>query len=254
MDELESTRTKQVDELTPLKRDLSVFNKLELSRPPVGVKFLWGRPEGIERLGKTLALCEMVTEAQKGTVFYADYENHECVGPYPLGMCDVDTFSWRGPIGPTSECLDHARANVQIYEQNPRLERGTCNYLVFAPLDKLTFDPDGLVFYGTQRQMEIIMRSMTWTTGQLYESKSSSVMGCAWTLVYPYLSQKINFQPRSFTFGHISRVVGEDGDIIVSVPWTALPTMVENLNAMNFVLPSYTTEFDNWGTPTDKKQ
>ena len=35
-----------MSELTPLTRDLSVFNKLELEKPPVGVKFLFGEPEG----------------------------------------------------------------------------------------------------------------------------------------------------------------------------------------------------------------
>ena len=70
--------------------------------------------------------------------------------------------------------------------------------------------------------------------------------------MYPYLSQKVDFQVRSFTFGHISRVVGHDGDIIVSVPWTSLPTMVENLSTMKFVLPSYTEQYDNWGSPTEK--
>jgi hypothetical protein len=31
-----------MNELTPLTRDLSAFNKLELEKPPVGVKFLFG--------------------------------------------------------------------------------------------------------------------------------------------------------------------------------------------------------------------
>lgn len=35
-----------VNEMVPLERDLSVFGKLELAKPPVGVKFLFGQPEG----------------------------------------------------------------------------------------------------------------------------------------------------------------------------------------------------------------
>jgi len=252
MEELDTTKTNPVNEMTPLTRDLSIFNKLELAVPPVGVKFLYAQPQGVKRLGKKLPLCRMIIEAQKGEVFYADFDNHDCVGPYPLGMCDVDPFSWSGQIGPTIDCFDQARANVQIYQNNPRLVRGTCNFQAFAPLDKLEFDPDVLVIYGTQRQMEIVLRSMTWTTGQLYEGKQSSVMGCAWEIVYPYISQKINYLVRSFMFGHVAENVGNDGDIIVSVPWTSLPTMVENLNKMKFVLPSYTDEVDNWGNPREK--
>jgi hypothetical protein len=46
-----------MSELTPLTRYLSIFNKLELEKPPVGVKFLFEEPAGIPRLGRTLGLC-----------------------------------------------------------------------------------------------------------------------------------------------------------------------------------------------------
>ena len=39
-----------VNELTPLERDLLVFRKLELAKPPVGVKFLFAKPEWLPRL------------------------------------------------------------------------------------------------------------------------------------------------------------------------------------------------------------
>ncbi len=58
-----------MSELTPLARDLSIFNKLELEKPPVGVKFLFGEPDGLSRLERTLGLCEMVAEAQAGRAF-----------------------------------------------------------------------------------------------------------------------------------------------------------------------------------------
>ena len=56
----------------PLERDLSIFQKLNLDKQPVGVKFLYAKPEGVARLDKTLGLCEMISEAQTGKVFYAD--------------------------------------------------------------------------------------------------------------------------------------------------------------------------------------
>ena len=33
--------------------------------------------------------------------------------------------------------------------------------------------------------------------------------------------------------------MGTEGNVTVSVPWDALPTMVENLKEMPFVLPAY---------------
>jgi hypothetical protein len=94
--------------------------------------------------------------------------------------------------------------------------------------------------------MEIVLRSMSYTTGQMYESKGTPVMGCAWTLVYPYLSGKINFSVAGLTFGHIAREIGNEGTVGVSIPWDCLPTMIENLNEMKWVLPAYTDGKDNY--------
>lgn len=240
------------DEMVPLERDLSVFAKLGLPKPPVGVKFLFKEPKGLPRLDRKLGLCEMVTEAQTGKAFYAGLEDHECAGPVPLGMVKLEPFYFSGQIGPCLEVFKEARANRRIYEVLPRLGAGTCNYTAFAPLDKLTFNPDVLVLTGRARQMEIVLRSMSWTTGQMYESKGTPVIGCAWTLVYPYLTGKINFSVTGLTFGHIAREVGTEGDVTVSVPWDCLPTMVENLQQMKWVLPAYEDGRDNYSDRFDR--
>ena len=103
-----------------------------------------------------------------------------------------------------------------------------------------------LVLSGPVRKMEIVLRSFSYTTGAMYESRSTPVLGCAWTFVYPYLSGKINFGVSGLTFGHIAREVGTEGDVNVSIPWDCLPTMIENLKDMKWVLPSYTEGRDNY--------
>ncbi len=241
-----------MDEMVPLECDLSVFHRLGLAKPPVGVKFLFAKPDGVERLERKLGLCEMIPEAQKGRVFYAGFEEHECAGPVPLGMMEMEPFYHSGQIGPCLEVFKEARANRRVYEVLPTLTKGTCNYTVFAPLDKLTFNPDVLVLNGTVRQMEIVLRSHSWTTGRMYESKSTPVMGCAWTLVYPYLSGNINFSVTGITFGHIAREVGTEGEVVVSLPWDVLLTVVDNLDTMNYVLPSYEDGRDNYSKRFDR--
>jgi uncharacterized protein (DUF169 family) len=114
-----------VDEMTPLDRDLSVFQKLELDKQPVGVKFLFAEPQGMARLDKKLGLCEMIPEAQTGRVFYAGLEDHVCAGPVPLGMVELDPFYNSGQIGPCLEVFKEARANRRIYEILPTLKKGT---------------------------------------------------------------------------------------------------------------------------------
>jgi uncharacterized protein (DUF169 family) len=231
--------TVQVNEMPALDRDLSIFKELQLEKQPVGVKFLYSQPEGIPRLEKTLALCEMVHEAQPGKIFYADLDNHECAGPIPLGMVDIEPFFSSGQVGVQLEGFGEARACRRIYEDLPTLKRGTCNYTVFASLDKLTFNPDILMLEGSVRQMEIVLRSMSYTTGRKYESRITPVLGCAWTMIYPYLSGKINYYVTGLIGGQIAHHVGTEGNVVVSIPWDCLPTMVENLAKMNWVPAPY---------------
>ena len=77
----------------PLQTDLSAFSRLGLERPPVGVKYLFFRPEGMEQLPveKSLSFCEMLKEAQFAEKpFYFGRENNEtCVGKILLGMADM---------------------------------------------------------------------------------------------------------------------------------------------------------------------
>jgi hypothetical protein len=58
--------------MKPLQTDLSIYQKFNFEKPPVGVKYLFHKPEGIEPLVKSLALCEMLKEAhQREAPFYS---------------------------------------------------------------------------------------------------------------------------------------------------------------------------------------
>jgi len=51
--------------MRPLQTDLSIYNKFDFEKPPVGVKFLFDKPERIARLDKKLGFCEMLKEAHR---------------------------------------------------------------------------------------------------------------------------------------------------------------------------------------------
>jgi hypothetical protein len=93
--------------MIPLKQDLSIFSRFQFEIPPVGVKFLFFRPEGVEPLSmdRHLSFCEMLTQAQQTrTPFYFSKENTEtCVGKILLGMEDMEPFAESGQIGPRLE-------------------------------------------------------------------------------------------------------------------------------------------------------
>lgn len=228
-------------EISPLKTDLSILNKLGLEQQPIGMKFLFNQPEGVPKLNGGVPMCLMPEETRKNGPFYADKDNFVCAEPLFLGLANDDPFSNVGLIGTKCglDIFEEARANRRIYDVLPRLKNGTCNYLLFAPLDQLEFDPDVLTIVGTAKQIEIIMRAYTYSTGFMYESKTTPVIGCSWTFAYPYISGKLNYITQGICFGHNARSVSKAGNITVSIPFNLISLIIENLHQMTWELAAY---------------
>jgi len=227
--------------MRPLQTDLSIFKKFEFEKPPVGVKFLYFKPEGVQQLDKSLAFCEMIKEAQqRGSPFYFAEENEDCFGKVPLGMKEMPSWGEGGELGPRLEIFQEPRANTRLYQYLPKFPKGTVNYVALSSLDKLTFEPDLLILTATPSQAEIVLRAMSYSTGEIWESKTTGVLGCAWIFIYPYQSGKINYMLTGMTFGGKVLQVFSEGRILISIPWDWIPIVTQNLKEMKWVLPSYT--------------
>lgn len=225
------------------KVDLSVFDTLYLARPPVGVKFLFFKPEGIAQLpkDKELSFCELLVEAQNSNEpFYFSRENHEtCVGKFLLGMEEMAPFAESGQIGPKLGIFQEPRANYVFYQYVPRFERNVVNYVAFSKLNMMSFNPDVLIINATASQAEVVMRAVTYSTGELYISRTTPVMGCAWIYIYPFRKKKVNFLIPEMVHGMKSRQLFPHGSVLISIPYNWLPTVVQNLKTMERELPSY---------------
>ena len=237
--------------MQPLKTDLSIFGKLDLEKPPVGVKYLFKKPEGIEQLDKNLALCEMLVEAQnRDTPFYFARENETCFGSQSLGMVSGSpSFAKSGELGVKFELFQEARANKKLTQHNPGLPEGTVNYVVLSPLKTIDFEPDLLILMTDARKAEIVLRAMTYSTGELYESKTSTALSCAWLYVYPYISGKVNYYITGLGFGSTSRKVFEPGKVLISIPYNWLPMIVQNMKEMTWKPRAFdmgTEKFGQW--------
>lgn len=233
-----------------LKTDMSIYKKFNFERPPVGIKYLFHKPEGIKQLDKELALCEMLKEAQeRGEPFYFTKENESCFGKSFLGMTGESELADGGLLGVKLEVFQDGRANTALRRQFKHLESGSVNYVAMSPLDKMTFDPDLIVLTGTPSQAEVALRATTYATGDLYESKSTSVGGCIWLYVYPFLSGKVNFTITGLAFGMKGRQVFPEGLMLISIPYQQIPAITRNLNEMKWVPTGYTLdkdEFNKW--------
>lgn len=217
----------------PLQTDLSAFSRLGLERPPVAVKYLFFRPDGMEQLAldRNLSFCEMLNEAQvSDKPFYFSRENNEtCIGKILLGMIEMEPFAEAGEIGPRLGVMQEARVNRNFYRHVPRLSKGTVNYVAFSQIDQATFDPDVLIVAATPKQAEIVMRAMTYSTGEPYTSKATMVMGCSWIYIYPFESGNVNYLLPEMIHGMCGRELFPPNTVLVSIPYRWLPTVARNL-------------------------
>ncbi len=226
--------------MRPLQTDLSIYKKFNFEKPPVGFKYEFNKPEGIEQLDKSLALCEMIKEGQeRGAPFYFTKENEDCFGKAFLGMIESRPTSGNGQIGVDFEIFQEPRANRNIYPQQHQLPFGVVNYVVVAPLDKITFEPDLLLLMATPSQMEIVLRAMSYSTGEIWTSRMTGVGACTWLFIYPYLTGNVNFGITGTSFGMKAKEVFPEGWTLISIPYQWIPTITQNLKEMKWVLPSY---------------
>jgi uncharacterized protein (DUF169 family) len=226
--------------MSSIQQDLSIFNRFNFERKPVGVKFRRTMPAGMRRLDRILDFCEMLVEAQDGSAFYVTKRNFTCVGPLILGMVDSDPVFESGRVGPELEIFKNARANRGIYRFLPRLARNTANYVAFSPLDRLSFEPDVLIVTTDPSQAEIILRANSYATGNVWSAKGTPVAACAWLYIYPYVSGELNFMMPCFSFGMKSRRLFPEGVLLMSIPRDLLPSIVKNLEDMKWVPHSFT--------------
>lgn len=231
--------------------DLSILKQLKLEDPPVGVKFLYRRPDGIGQLDKKMAICEMIGEAQKRKEpFYMTQENEDCFGAVTLGMRETPPFAEAGQIGYELGIFKEPRANSRIYNYLPKLHKGIVNYVVFASLESIQFDPDLLFILAEVNKAEIVFRALDHLSGGPRESKTTGVFGCAWLFTYPYQTGRVNFTVTGLHFGSkAKRAFRKEGLLLICVPFDVIPVLLKGLKEISWELAAYKQspeEFKRW--------
>ena len=231
-----------------IRNNYSVLKNIGFELPPVGVKFSFFRPENIASLNKDvrLSLCEMLKTAQvENRSFYFSKEHTEtCIGKILLGMEDMAPFAESGQIGPRLGVFEEARCNMHFYQFVPKLDKGVTNYVLFSPIDMLTFEPDVLVISANPEQAEVVMRAMTYSTGEMYKSLCTPVMGCAWLLIYPYRKAEVNFIVPALVHGLHGRQLYPADTLLIGIPYRWIPTILTNLERMKLQLDGHKSKED----------
>lgn len=222
------------------KENGAILDKFDFEVPPVGVKFLSQRPDMVERLDENMALCEMLKKAQAGEAFFADAQNHTCeAGLYVLGQADIGAPFASGEFGAGLKIFDGPRSASRLYLHIPKIGRGIVNYVAFSPLNKIQFDPDLLILLASTQQTEIVLRAMSYRSAKIWVSKFSPAIGCAWTYSYPFLTGELNYFITGMGHGMKRRELFPEGRQIISIPFDLLPSLLQTLQEMPWVLPAF---------------
>ena len=229
-----------VREMILTKEYHAILEKFEFEIQPVGIKFLAKQPDMVKRLEEKMALCEMLKQAQEGAAFFADAQNHSCeAGLYVLGQVDISEPFASGDFGAGLKIFEAPRSASRLYLHIPKIGRDIVNYVAFSPLDQLQFEPDLLILLASTQQTEIILRAMSYRSGNIWTSKFSAAIGCAWTFVYPHLTGELNYFVTGLGHGMKRRKLFPEGRQIISIPFDLLPSLMQTLQEMPWVLPAY---------------
>lgn len=213
------------------------FAKLNLQFSAVAIKFYYSQPENIEQTEKRLSFCQFVREVQDtGKKFFITKDDDNCFGKMVLGMIDKPALGASGQAGYDFGVYKTPAANARLYNMIPTLVRGAHNFVVFCPVSICDFDPDLVIVVANTEQADIVMRATSYISGDLWESRTSSVLSCAWTYAYPYVSGKVNFCVTGMHHGMKRRKVYPAGMHIIAIPYQKLLEVTSALEEMDWEL------------------
>ncbi len=215
------------------------FAALGCEFQPIALKYCYARPEGIEQATETLSFCQFLKLCQdKGEIFYISKENDNCFGKMVFGMMPKQPFTASGQAGMDFGIYRTTGPNARIHHDIPCLVQGSVNYVIFCPVSRCDFEPDLVVVVANTEQADIVMRATSYISGDSWESKTTCVVSCGWTYIYPYLTGKVNFCITGLHHGMKRRKVYPAGLHIIAIPYQKLPEVCTSLAEMEWELPA----------------
>ena len=213
------------------------FDRLQMPYPAIAIKFHYAKPEGVEHTDRHFSFCQYLKEAQvTGKNFFITRDDDNCFGKVALGMVPKPPLAASGIAGVDFGVYKTPAPNARLHNTYPTLVPGSVNFVQFCPVSSCTFDPDLVVCVAQPKQADIIMRATSYISGDLWESRSSCVMSCAWVYVYPYLSGKVNFCITGLHHGLKRRKLYPEGLHIIAIPYQKLGEVSAALEEMPWEL------------------
>jgi len=114
----------------------------------------------------------------------------------------------------------------------------------------------GMGPHRSQTQAEVLLPANTYTTGDMFESRGTTVANCCSLYIYPYQTGKINYMVSGLSWGMNGRHVYPEGLVIVVILFQKLPTVTEDLKEMTWTRDSLNfsrDEYVKWDADLTKR-
>ena len=201
---------------------------------PVAVKMcesLEGLPESVKRprrdLGYRISGCQGISMARKyGWNVAMSKDDLFCAGMIIMGFVKPgEYFSGRLWMdGGYAETLEGAK---RTSETIMRFEYGKYQAVLFAPLFRADFEPDGVMIYGNPAQMVRLVQAALYKEGGILTSVSNGVSDCAQSVVRPLLSGEC--QVVLSGIGNRIYAATEKDEMCFSIPSPKIDNVLEGL-------------------------
>lgn len=175
---------------------------------------------------KPMRLCEAMGAARKGKIVNLDGPNQTCVGG--LYYCGFHSEPYPGMIEFYAE-KKHHDANTRAAEKEVLLERAILSkpakYLIFAPPEKLPYEPDLIILTCLPYQAHMFISTYTYDSGIM---KSSIITGpvCRSAITNPLL--KGDLQIGLIDNGARKHAGFKSCEMIVTMPTRVFLTVLRN--------------------------
>ncbi len=174
-----------------------IKTKLGLTKSPVAVKFVLRQediPQDIKKIENGARHCELVQRAaSKGEVFYATAEEQACKGgAAALGIIEPPEKVKTGEMYQSLGRFSSLGSAKRTMEDIPKIEH-MMYALIYAPLEKATFDPDVIVVICNPAQAMRLAQAMVYTLGGRVEADFSGIQSiCADAVAGPFTRKRPN--------------------------------------------------------------
>jgi uncharacterized protein (DUF169 family) len=214
-----------------------VRNDLRLKTFPVAVKFLKNKAELPEKarrpstaLGKRVAICQGVTMARiYGWTVGLTKEDVICVPAaivFGFSQSLDQSASLAGLFCEINFSSDEDRA-IKETSSMSRFENGEIEAIVFAPLERASFEPDTILIYGNPAQVMRLTQAWSYLAGERVLGHFGGKVECDEYLIAPYKTQS----PRVVIPGNGERIFAgtQDDEVAFALPAKFLPEFAEAL-------------------------